>query len=1027
LAYVETALYCDSVAYNAIPMWTASTVYTVGQIVRQRAAPAVGNERCFICVIAGTSLASEPSWSTSARGAGTVESGGPKWYECSGHPAINGDPTNVGLWKASTSVAPGSPIIKNTALTHYFMCDQVSGTTGATEPTWNTTPGASTSSGGTTWTCLGPVSAFTTRWAAPAARLVHLLNNNQTWLANAGMTIYVGDDHAESFSSGSPQYINGFECKVICIDHTAALPATSADLRTTASITAASGAGLLNFGGATTTVTPLYVYGLQLIYNGASSTGINLGYNSPGTRIRFEQCLFYQQAITASAKIWIGATNPGPHLEFSNCTFRLADPTQFINFVSGAFRLDRCVFILPTFTSSSALFGNQGTSDIFIVEGCDLSVIGNGYLMGAGSQAHNGYALFKDCKLPDTLNLYKIGGGIANMQHNALIDFVRCDSSGASYRSERYDLNGAETISSTIVRSSGSIDGATPVSHQVATTVNASNTGHVFNAMSLAIPNAVIGTRTVTLYGIVNDSRLPNNDEVWADVEFLGSPSSPRGSFVGNRALMLAAAAPLAADTSAWDSMVSLRNAGPATWNPFDKSTSASLTNNNLTANLGAAQGAVRGVRGRSSGKYYLEYTMIKWAGDAGGPGVALASASFSGNATTAGIIAVAGSNGTIWVNGSAGPSFGGTPADGDIVCMAIDFDAALIWFRQGVAGNWNGSGTANPATGVGGVSLAALAGATLFPFFIDQSTDSITANFGGSAFTGTIPSGFSAWNVNTNFSQVYAVGQAIKVASNPGRVFWCSTAGTSGASEPAGSSSVTLNPSDKDPNITLSGGNLVATLSSGSQQGVRANVPKNAKYYFEVKISSAAVGIGAAGVVGFRVPFLTAWTLATSSAYMSFASGSIFNNSGTASASIGGWVANDVLCVAVDMVSRQVWFRRNGGNWVVIDVSGTFLTTAPVPFCVFQNAGAATQTFNLGGTAFAQTPPSGFPSATSVGFDNAVDSETVADGAATFRAGCRFKQALTITPQQAGDIYVYPKFGRASMSYLMDPAVYLS
>ncbi len=54
--------YCGSVQHAAIAQFAISTVYSVGDIIRQLAAPAAGNERAFRCTTAGTSAGSEPSW-----------------------------------------------------------------------------------------------------------------------------------------------------------------------------------------------------------------------------------------------------------------------------------------------------------------------------------------------------------------------------------------------------------------------------------------------------------------------------------------------------------------------------------------------------------------------------------------------------------------------------------------------------------------------------------------------------------------------------------------------------------------------------------------------------------------------------------------------------------------------------------------------------------------------------------------------------------------------------------------------------
>ena len=58
----------------------------------------------------------------------------------------------------------------------------------------------------------------------------------------------------------------------------------------------------------------------------------------------------------------------------------------------------------------------------------------------------------------------------------------------------------------------------------------------------------------------------------------------------------------------------------------------------------------------------------------------------------------------------------------------------------------WNNSGTANPATGTGGVTLTQFgAGKALYPAFGPWGTnDKMTANFGQNAFTGVVPSGFT-------------------------------------------------------------------------------------------------------------------------------------------------------------------------------------------------------------------------------------------------------------------------------------------
>lgn len=181
----------------------------------------------------------------------------------------------------------------------------------------------------------------------------------------------------------------------------------------------------------------------------------------------------------------------------------------------------------------------------------------------------------------------------------------------------------------------------------------------------------------------------------------------------------------------------------PTTWNPSDKTASVTLSNNNLTASTTASPGAGRGIAGFSSGKYYWEAVYTTVVQFNGGVGLSPAGALPSGM-DSSGSMGVGGSY-HIYINGAdyLGIALAGS---GNLVCFAVDLGAQLFWSRLGASGNWNNSGTANPATGTGGISISALS-RPLFPMFAVTSgaSQNLTANFGASSFTGTVPSGFAA------------------------------------------------------------------------------------------------------------------------------------------------------------------------------------------------------------------------------------------------------------------------------------------
>lgn len=174
-----------------------------------------------------------------------------------------------------------------------------------------------------------------------------------------------------------------------------------------------------------------------------------------------------------------------------------------------------------------------------------------------------------------------------------------------------------------------------------------------------------------------------------------------------------------------------------------------------------AAGGTVRAADWQSTGKFYWEVT-VNSVSSIGALFLGIVRSDFpvgpNASPTTAGqnIAARDSPFSTVYLNGGSLGTYGTGYAVGATVCIAVDLGAGLFWFRPSSTANWNGSASANPATGAGGYSFASALG-TLFPWYpaaivsIVGATDKVTANFGASAFAGAVPSGFTAgWPTNT-------------------------------------------------------------------------------------------------------------------------------------------------------------------------------------------------------------------------------------------------------------------------------------
>ena len=174
----------------------------------------------------------------------------------------------------------------------------------------------------------------------------------------------------------------------------------------------------------------------------------------------------------------------------------------------------------------------------------------------------------------------------------------------------------------------------------------------------------------------------------------------------------------------------------------------------------------------------------------------------------------------------------------------------------------------------------------------------------------------------------------------------------------PAGT--MTWNPSDKASDITLSGGNLTATVGSSATArcAVRSTVSKTSgKWYWEVTIGAigseyVAVGIAKTGAS------LAEYPGGDANGWGYWSTGFKANNASVSGSLPYGdsFTTGDVIGVALDLDSGTVKFYKNGASQgeAFTGISGTLLAA-------LGGYASAAATVNFGGSAFAHTIPSGF------------------------------------------------------------------
>lgn len=193
-------------------------------------------------------------------------------------------------------------------------------------------------------------------------------------------------------------------------------------------------------------------------------------------------------------------------------------------------------------------------------------------------------------------------------------------------------------------------------------------------------------------------------------------------------------------------------------WNPSDDGSGEfTLSNGNLTeATIGStnAWNSGRSNTSKSTGKWYFEFTCNN---NNSNSGIMVGLMSAAGNlasyagSDTHGVGWQSGGslyqNGSQLINGTGSNGY----AQGDTTAVAIDLTNNLIWVYSTQASEWNNSGTANPGTGVGGVSITTLG--TAFLAFSGNPQNGVTGgtlNTGASSFAHSLPAGFTAWDSTT-------------------------------------------------------------------------------------------------------------------------------------------------------------------------------------------------------------------------------------------------------------------------------------
>lgn len=721
--------YCSSVAYMAVAPWQATHTYAVGNIVRQvgtNSTQTVTSLTSVTTVATATVTAHGYATGQTVTIAGAVQTN----YNKTTTITVTGANTFTYTITATTSPATGTitsvdaPAAGNERC---FRCSAITtGISGATEPAWTITKAGTTSETTVTWIeCSGnsaqqQVGGITNTWTAPHARLLNAMAN--TW-AVAGDRVFISSDNADTVSVSLSIGVGTANTTIISVNRTTGnIPPLAADMTAGASV-ATTGTNLtLNING--------LVWGVTFKAGVVGTTAAIA--TSASVFVLFINCAL--QLLGTSPNGLVSAGNSS-FAVFRNTTMQFATTGSGLS----AGQLSTLIWEDTVSALVGATIPNPLITALvgghIILRGLDLSMVSNNPIF---QWNNSGFQLMYNCKLGVNC------GGSRNILSTVVgpgtIESYNCDSTNSTSTMEYYNTLGSVVADPTTFRTNGATNGVTPISHCMRSGTLAT-VGVPFVGVPIYAWNTLTGSSHTATICIASGLTLNNND-IWLDLEYLGTSSAPQSLFVSNdpATYLTVAAAQTTDASSSWTFANSLNfgnlsaNAVLYTYAPWQVAIKTASSTSGIITNVGS-----------SSGKVYVEFTVTTLTSTfrIGFCNLAYTVAGVLGGTTTS--VAYNPNTGVVTINASTLSTIQ-TATTGDVIGVAFDIGASKIWIRTNT-GNWNNAaiGSQNPATGTGGISTSTLAAGPYYAAFSDLSAISATVVNCGPGYANTAPSGFGS------------------------------------------------------------------------------------------------------------------------------------------------------------------------------------------------------------------------------------------------------------------------------------------
>jgi len=151
-----------------------------------------------------------------------------------------------------------------------------------------------------------------------------------------------------------------------------------------------------------------------------------------------------------------------------------------------------------------------------------------------GTASTSMYASFRNCKLPASWS-----GQLYSGTHNdsEVFELFNCSAGDVNYAYRRDTTWGYIIHETTLVKTGGASDGTTPISWKFVTNAAAEYPLFILSSAKLQKWNETTGSAVTVTVDFLRDSATNlQDDEIWLEVEYLGTSGFPLGTFTDDAA-----------------------------------------------------------------------------------------------------------------------------------------------------------------------------------------------------------------------------------------------------------------------------------------------------------------------------------------------------------------------------------------------------------------------------------------------------------------------------------------------------------